>query len=111
MSGLGTATPGTRQPVQSMDVIQSGSQITELDSAAFCAYIILFWPKNIGPKAALKMLVKLTSYFIIFASPCDGYECQDFADCVDRSTVYDSMPTCVCQLGRWYDKVNYNLNR
>jgi len=44
---------------------------------------------------------------LIFSSPCDGYECQDFANCVDRSTVYDPIPTCVCQLGRWYDKVKF----
>ena len=38
-------------------------------------------------------------------SPCDGYECQDFADCVDMSDDIDPYPTCVCQLGRYYDKV------
>ena len=39
-------------------------------------------------------------------SPCDGYECQDFADCVDMSDDIDPYPTCVCQLGRYYDKVS-----
>jgi hypothetical protein len=44
-------------------------------------------------------------FCFFFISPCEGYECQDFADCVDKSTPIDPIPTCVCQLGRYYDKV------
>lgn len=40
-------------------------------------------------------------FFSTYASsPCVGYSCPDFADCIDISTDTDAKVKCVCQMGR-----------
>ena len=35
-----------------------------------------------------------------FFSPCLGYNCMEYASCVEKSTASDPKTTCECQLGR-----------
>lgn len=37
-------------------------------------------------------------------SPCEGYDCMEFAACRDVSTDEDPLAICECQLGKSYDK-------
>ena len=43
-----------------------------------------------------------------FFSPCDGYTCMEFANCVDISDDTEPKTECVCQLGRIMDEKGEN---
>ena len=62
------------------------------------------WPQNMKIPNSSNNTTKSSGLPLIHhCSPCEGYKCMEFANCVDISTEEDPQVECICQLGRIKD--------